>query len=103
MCYRKVWGGGAASPLILRIIIGGRTVVALSYHKVKGEVHNRRFQALGRGDRSWTATELRLNNYDSRTRSRCQANSSGDSGWAATAMRMQGQVNCPLDEPPESR
>ena len=92
----EVRGRGAASPdpLTLRIIIGGRTVVALSYHKVKGEVHNRWVQALGRGDRGWVATELRLNNYDSCARSRRQANSSGDSGWATTAMRMQGQANC---------
>ena len=85
---------GTASPLTLRIIIGGHTVVTLSYHKVRGEVHNRWVQALDRGDCGWTATELRLNNYDSRARSRHQANSSGDSGWATTGMRMQGQVNC---------
>ena len=69
-------------------------MVALSYHKVRGELHNHRFQALGRGDCGWTATELRLNNYDSRARSRRQANGSGDSGWVTTGMRMQGQVNC---------
>ena len=48
-------------------------------------------------------TELRLNNYDNRARSRRQANSSGDSGWPATTagIRMQGQANCPLDKPPD--
>ena len=91
------------SPLTLHVIIGGRTVVTLSYHKVRGEVHNRRIQVLGRGDRGWAATELRLNNYDSRASSRRQGNSSGDSGWAATAMCMQGQANCLLDELSESR
>ena len=38
---------------------------------------------LGRGNRGWATTELRLNNYDyipHQTRSRPQANSSGDSG-----------------------
>ena len=59
--------------------------------------------AIGRGTRSWAATELRLNDYDNRTRSRRPVNSSGNSGWAATALRMQGQANCLLDEPPVPR
>ena len=33
--------------------------------------------------------------------SRRLANSSGESSWMASAMRMQGQTNCPLDEPPD--
>ena len=58
-------------------------------------------QALSRGNRSWAATELRLNNDDNHTRSRYQANSSGDSAWVATGMRMYGQANCTLAEPPD--
>ena len=48
-------------------------------------------------------TELRLNKYDNRARSRHQENSSGDSGWPATTagIRMQGQANCQLDKPPD--
>ena len=60
---------------------------------------NSQAQALGRGDRSWAATELRLDNYNDHARSKRQVNSSGDSGWAATTMRMQDQAT--LDEPPD--
>ena len=57
---------------------------------------------LGRGDRGWAATELRLNIEYNRTWSRHQVNSSGNSDWVATAICMQGQENCLLDEPPDS-
>ena len=66
---------GAASPLTFHVTMGGCVAVASSY---KEQLRSKR--DIGRGDRGWAATELRLNN---RARSRHQANSSADSGWAA--------------------
>ena len=92
-------------PSDLDVTKRGRTV-ALSYHKVRGGASSPRSlkqpdPGTSRSDCGCVATELHLNNYDNRTRSRRQVNSSGDSDFVATAMRMQCQANCPFYELPD--
>ena len=96
------------SPLTSHITMGsthcGHAII--SQGQIRGRATSPRSLKLpgpgaSRGDRGWADTELRLNNYDNRARSRRQANSSDDNSWAATTLLMQDQANCLLDEPPD--
>ena len=100
--------GDAASPLTSHVTIGWCTVVACQVRDGATSPHcsnsqQGRVQTLGRGDRSWAATKLSLNNCDNRARSRRrrQANNSSDIvAGQPPRYAHAGPGNCPLDEPP---